>query len=188
MIFLTDKYNNSNIIDYGSLKSRRLFLSVLGAETFALVYACNAATLLQHDLQNIPNKTLKITFLSDSAKIFDIKIINARTTENCVMVDIKAGRESYNGDIIDDIIWIRWNFNLDDAMAKPAINSELLRALNTGEIAHGIAKSTIKEKSTPTLELKKGKCENQEKVITFKWITSYETVEQLWLECISAHD
>lgn len=36
MIFLTDKYNNANVIDHDSKTSRRVVRSVLGAETFAL--------------------------------------------------------------------------------------------------------------------------------------------------------
>lgn len=46
MIFLTDKYNNANLEDYASMKSRRVVRSVIGAETFALADSCDAAILL----------------------------------------------------------------------------------------------------------------------------------------------
>lgn len=52
-IFLTDKHNNANLIYYASIKSRLVVKSVLGVETFALADACNAAILIQYDLQII---------------------------------------------------------------------------------------------------------------------------------------
>lgn len=43
------------------------------------------------------------------------------------MIDIKASREAYYEENIDEIICIRRKFTLFDAMAKTGINAELLR-------------------------------------------------------------
>lgn len=56
MIFLIDKYNNADIIDYTNIKSRRVVRSVLEAETFALADTYDIATIIQHDLKNISGK------------------------------------------------------------------------------------------------------------------------------------
>lgn len=74
MIFLTDKYNNVHLIGYTSVKSLMVVISVLGEETFALAGACDAAIILQHELKSILNKTVKITMLTDSATLFNVKI------------------------------------------------------------------------------------------------------------------
>lgn len=50
------------------------------------------------------------------------------------MIDIKAARETYKDYIIDEIIWIRRNFNLAYAMKKTWINSELLKILTNGKL------------------------------------------------------
>lgn len=41
------------------------------------------------------------------------------------MMHINAETEAYIDGIINDIIWIRRNFNLADAMTKPTITPEL---------------------------------------------------------------
>lgn len=134
MIFITEEYNNTNPIDYASVKSRRLVRSVLGLEMFALPDACDPNILLQQDLKSIVNKTLKITVLTDRATLFHVMTRNAPTTEKRLRVDIKSTREAYNEEIIDDNIWILQKFNLADAMTKPAINSELLKTLDPGKL------------------------------------------------------
>lgn len=93
MIFSTDKYNNENLIKYASVKSRRVIRSVLGADMFALEDACDAAILLQHDLNIIINKTLKISLLTDSATIFNFIIRNAPTTENASCSTLKQAEK-----------------------------------------------------------------------------------------------
>lgn len=134
IIFLTDKNNNANPIDYVRIKSRRVVRSVLGAETFALADACDNAILIQHDLQGSLNKKVKIKILTDSTTLFNLMIRNASTTEKRLMIDIKATTEAYNNDNIDSMIWIRRKFNLVDAMAKSEINNDLVQAMDNRTI------------------------------------------------------
>ena len=81
LIFLADKNNNTNLIDYASIKSQRVVRSVLGAETLGLADACDAAIMIQHDLKLMLKKTLKITVLTDSATLFNVLMRNGNTTE-----------------------------------------------------------------------------------------------------------
>lgn len=48
-------------------------------------------------------KTLKITMPIDSANLFNALIHNGNSTENRLMLDTKAARESYNDGIVDNI-------------------------------------------------------------------------------------
>lgn len=46
---------------------------------------------------------------------------NSTTTERLLMIYVIALRESYNNAIVDQIILIKHNFNLSDAMKKGTI-------------------------------------------------------------------
>lgn len=48
VVFLTDKRNKSKLIDYSSITSRRVAISVLGAENFGLADACDAPITVQN--------------------------------------------------------------------------------------------------------------------------------------------
>lgn len=82
MIFISYKYNNDSLIDYGSLKSRQVVRSVLGEETVALADASDVATLIKHDAKSILKRNLKIAVLIDSATLFNLMKRNSRTTKN----------------------------------------------------------------------------------------------------------
>lgn len=82
LVFMADKDNKANLIDYVSNKSRRVVRSVLGAETFGLANACDSAIVIQHNLKQILGKTLKIQVLRYSETLFNVKIRNASKTEN----------------------------------------------------------------------------------------------------------
>lgn len=63
-------------------------------------------------------KTLKIQFLSDSEALFNINICNGSTTEEGLMIYVKAATETYSEGIIDGIILLRRKVNLPHAMKK----------------------------------------------------------------------
>lgn len=117
-IFISDKSNNANLIDFASVNPRRVVRSALGADKFGLADACDASILIRQDLRLILKQTLKILILTDSERLFSVIICSGQTTEKRLMIDIKAAREAYNEVIGDNIIWIRRNYNLVDAMTK----------------------------------------------------------------------
>lgn len=88
MIFLTEKYNTAKFIYHASFKSRRVLKSVLGAENLPLANECDATIILQHELRSILNKTVNLTLLTDSVKLFNIVIRNAHNTEKRLMTNI----------------------------------------------------------------------------------------------------
>ena len=153
IIFICDEEGNTAPIDFSSTKSRRVVRSVLGAETFALANSCDTAIVLQHDLKQILKRTLKIKILTDTETLFNVMIKNANTTEKRLMIDIKAAREAYNEGIIEDIVWIRRQFNLAHAMTKAQINQDLVKALNTRKIKYEVEQCDKREVSKPKVHL-----------------------------------
>lgn len=62
MIFLTEKYDNTNLIEYASTKSMRVIRYILKKAKFALAGACDAS-IIQYDPKHILRKLLK-TYLN----------------------------------------------------------------------------------------------------------------------------
>lgn len=94
IIFLTDKQNNASFIYHSNTKSRRVVISVQGAGNVELSDACDSPIVIQHYVQKILRKKLKIEILTDSETLFNMIIIIASTTEQRLMIDIKAAREA----------------------------------------------------------------------------------------------
>lgn len=57
---MAEKDQNESIIDFTSKKSRRIVRSVICTEKFGFDDACNDATVIQQDLEQIFNKRIKI--------------------------------------------------------------------------------------------------------------------------------
>lgn len=72
-------------------------------------------------MRDVLGKTLQIQLLTDSEPLFNILIRNSSITVKRLMIHVKAEREAYiDARKIDDIICIRGNYNLSDAMNKAA--------------------------------------------------------------------
>lgn len=99
MIFLTDKYNNANLIDHTRVKSIRVVRSVLRAKTFALPGPCDATIITQKLFEAHFGKTLKITILTDSATLFNDMMRNEPTTEKQLKIGINVSTETYKEEI-----------------------------------------------------------------------------------------
>lgn len=133
-----DKNNDVALIDFSSGKFKRALRYVLGAGTFALADACNTAIVIQHELKNIIGRSLKIKILTDSETFFNAIIRNASTIKRRLIIDVKAAREAYNCVIVEDVIWIRRNYILEDAMTKTCMLPQLIGLTKTGKIEYVI--------------------------------------------------
>lgn len=80
-IFIVNKSNNANLVDFASVKSIIVVRSSLGAETFGISDACDAAILIHHYLKLILKLTLKIVIITDRETFFNIIIRNGPATE-----------------------------------------------------------------------------------------------------------
>lgn len=78
MIFLKAVYNNANLIDCKSIKTRLVIRYVLGEKPFSLSDVFGTAIFIKHDLKHMLGNILK------------------PKTDKRLMIDIKAARESYN--------------------------------------------------------------------------------------------
>ena len=112
--------------------------------------ACDAAIVIQHDMEKMLKRKFKIKLLTDSETVFKVVIRNASTTERRLMIDIKAAREAYNEGTINDVIWIRRDYNLADAMTKYKIQPQLVEFLQTGKVKYEEEQSVLRTDETTT--------------------------------------
>lgn len=138
MIYITDKNNTAPLIYYSSIKSRRIVRSVLGAEKFGMADACDSSIILKHEIKKIKGESIKINIITDSETLFDDIILNTSTIERRLMIDIKAAREAYNEVIINDLIWIRMDYNLADTMKKSKVLPQLVAVMKTGKTKYEV--------------------------------------------------
>ena len=65
------------------------------------------------------------------------------------MIDVKAAREAYNQGVIEDVMWIRRDYNLADAMTKSNILPQLIKVMETGKIEYEIEQSVQRQLDNP---------------------------------------
>lgn len=63
IMFIADKDQNASIKYFSGIKSSKIVGSVLGAETFVPGEACYVSIFIQHDLDKIRHKRLKLNLL-----------------------------------------------------------------------------------------------------------------------------
>ena len=106
----------------------------MAAETHVLADATDMAILVEHDLQMILGKKLAITLLTDSKSLFDVLSKGTTTTEKRLMIDIEATRQAYDEEVINNLGWIRREYNIADSLTKIQINSIMKKFMLTGKI------------------------------------------------------
>lgn len=151
IIFLMDKHNRCQPLFWSSHKSKRVSRSVLGSETMAFADAFDMAYVIKYDLQLMLGKVIPISMMTDSLSLFDVITKSTITTERRLMIDIKAAKESYQKNEIQDIAYIRSENNPADAITKIMKQSILDHILRTNKIEHPveqwIQRSAMKEDS-----------------------------------------
>jgi len=127
-----------NLMDWRSIKSRRVTRLVLASEIytmtlgFDIAYAINSTLNLitkQLDLSSIP-----IIVCTNSYSLCEYLIKLGTTQEKRLMIDIIAIRQSYEKREIAEIRWINRNDNPADTMTKTTLNTALITFLDSNNL------------------------------------------------------
>lgn len=97
----------------------------MAAETEALVNAADSFILLQHDLYSITGRKFKVTLLTYSKSLFDVIAKGSDTSKKRLMIYIAATRQAYDQESINELGWIRRNYNVSDSITKITVNEIL---------------------------------------------------------------
>lgn len=132
-ILLCDKYNNCNILQFSSQKSRRITSSVLGAEVYAFAGCFYAAFSLKRNLESMTNSTIRLQMLTDSKSLFDVIKKCSTTAEKRLMIDIKVVRQAYEKFEFSGVGFVRSDNNPADSFTKHKPNSALMKIIHTNK-------------------------------------------------------
>lgn len=80
------------------------------------------------------------------------------------MIDVKDSREACNDGIVENVIWIRRNYNLADAMTKTSIVPQSIKVMKTGKIEYEIDQSVKRQLDRPKYSKDNNPTNKKEKI------------------------
>ena len=151
MIAMVDKFKRCNIIHFGSNKCKRIARSVMAAEIQALVLGFDYAYVIQHLVEEIIGRTIKLEAMIDSKTVFNVVAKDGQTAEKRLQIDVLALRQSYDLGELDRIAWIPGHENPADSLTKPVLTKKtpmfaMMESNNFGTEPHGWAVSHERRK------------------------------------------
>lgn len=129
-----DKTGRVNWFHFRSYKCKRVVRSVLGGETHAFVDSFDAAYAIRYDMQQMINKNIPLSLVTDSDSLFKVVVKSSTTTERRLMIDMLTAREAYQKREIDDMGWIRSDGNLADGLTKMNKVELIQKVMRTGKL------------------------------------------------------
>lgn len=87
MVFM-DKHRCTNIIHYGSIKSKRVARSVLSAELFAMVHGFDFASTICATVRKVLRRVVPLPVYNDSKSLHDFLSKLPSISENCLLNDL----------------------------------------------------------------------------------------------------
>ena len=118
LITLRDERGVTNVIHYGSVKSKRVTRSVLAAELYAMILGFDVSAVIQRTITDFLGKHVPLHLYTDSKSLYDsLTTLNA-TSEKRLLIDLALLRESYETREIDAVYWIPGTQNPADSLTK----------------------------------------------------------------------
>lgn len=134
VIILMDGKRNSNIVHYGSIKSRRVTRSVLAAELFAMTHGFDVASTIRLTVNDVFGRVIPMKFYTDSKSLFDCLTNINSTAEKRLLIDLRMLRQCYERREITEVFWIPTSQNPSDAFTKLSSCSALRTIMETNSI------------------------------------------------------
>lgn len=125
---MVDKYGRANVIDYSSVKAKRITRSVLAAELFSCVRSFYSSSTTRVCFNEMLSRMIPMTICTDSKCLYDMLISLNKTTEKRLLIDLQGLREVYELREIDEILLIPSEENPADSLTK-SIDSNALQMI-----------------------------------------------------------
>lgn len=94
IITLMDNAGNSNIIHYGSLKSKRVTRSVLAAELLEMVHGFDISSTIRLTLNVMLDHVISRNVYTDCRILYDLFTHINQTTDKSLLIDVRMLRQS----------------------------------------------------------------------------------------------
>ena len=102
----------------------------------AFADAFDMAVAIRNDLSKVLSQKLPIVMLTDSLSLFDVVTKATLTTEKTLLMDIKGFKDSYHFNEIENIGFIRSEYNPADTLTKVKPSSILEIILSSSQLMH----------------------------------------------------
>jgi len=139
VIVIVDDSGRANVVDWKSIKSRRVTRSVLAAELYAMAQGFDIGVAIKSTMDDFLrtsrcNDPIPLVLATDSQSLYDCLTKLGTTKEKRLMVDIMSLREGYQRQVISEIWRIDSSDNPADAMTKAKANGALTQLLNNNKL------------------------------------------------------
>lgn len=115
---LTDETDRANLQHYCSFKSKLIDRSVIGCETYPFSDVFDASYMILYGLQDMFQRLIPMTILTDSDSLFRVTTKASVTTEKRFLIYVRAARETYQRGDITYVGWVRSAQNLADSLTQ----------------------------------------------------------------------
>ena len=104
----------------------------------AFADAFDMAFAIRNDPSNMLSQKLPIVMLTDSLSLIDVVTKATLTTEKRLMIDIRVVKDSYHRNEIENIGFIRSEYNPADALTKVKPSSILEIIMSSSQLIHPV--------------------------------------------------
>ena len=104
----------------------------MGGELHAFSDGFDFAYLIKHDIEDMLGRRVPMMMITDSQALFRVVVRSSTTTERRMMIDLRAAREAYCAQEIDDIGWVESCDNPADGLTKAKKCETLIELMDTG--------------------------------------------------------
>jgi hypothetical protein len=127
---------HANLIDWSSIKCKRITRSVLTIELYAMINDFDVEVVIKSTIEHILKlkNSLSLILLTDSKSLYDCLVKLSTIAEKRLMIDLMCLRQSYERREIAEIRWIDENINLADAMTKSKSCNALIKLIDINTI------------------------------------------------------
>lgn len=128
---LMDEKGTVIVVNYGSLKCKRVTLSALAAELYAMMYGFDQSFVIHKAVEEFFEKRVPLRIFTDSLSLFESLTSLNTTSEKRLLIDLSILRESYERREIADVFWIPGDQNLADGLTKKSACDAIVRLMDT---------------------------------------------------------
>jgi hypothetical protein len=140
-----DETNRFNLVTFRSGQCHRVTHSAMAAETCAFAECFDAAYVLNHDLETLLCRPIRLQMLTDSKQLFDCMSHSSRAKERRIMIDVAAAKQAFERNEISDLGHVRGSDTLADCFTKVTRPVQLMEALERRVLDHGIQQWIVRD-------------------------------------------
>jgi hypothetical protein len=140
-----DETNRFNLVTFRSGQCHRVTHSAMAAETCAFAECFDAAYVLNHDLETLLCRPIRLQMLTDSKQLFDCISHSSRAKERRIMIDVAAAKQAFERNEISDLGHVRGSDMLADCFTKVTRPVQLMEALERRVLDHGIQQWIVRD-------------------------------------------